>query len=182
MGLHPVKVRESSLLGPRRVLGDGHPQPWPPKPASSPVQTTVRLKSGSHWAEAGHPLSPSCWVGSRAQGGRVTWSSFLCSSRQHHHESAGPAPGPAGLRGERVGAARLPARPGPGAHAEQPGLQAQQVSKPLPWGRSPGHTAQGRVPTPGHRLPRSPADQIRLTACRVPAASLPTHDPKVASR
>lgn len=58
--------------------------------------------------------------------------SSLRSPRQHHHEGAEAAPGPAGLRRERVGAARLPSRSGPGARDGQPGLQAQQVSSPLP--------------------------------------------------
>lgn len=62
MGIYPVKVRENSssrarspsaffpswvamflpLLGPRRVMGNGHPQPCPPKTASSPVQIRVK--------------------------------------------------------------------------------------------------------------------------------------------
>ena len=56
-----------------------------------------------------------------------------------------------------MGAARLPERPGPGAHAAQPGPPAQQVSRPLPEGRC--HWA----PPPQGLGRRGPGDSLRFT-------------------
>lgn len=109
-------------------------------PTLPPVHGHAKL--GRPWA-TGPPSRPRrVRGGARRQSHRCP---CLRSPRQRHREPAEPAPEPAGLRPEGLGAARLPQGPGPGAPAAQPGPQAQQVSC-CPWGRT--HRSHGTAPSP----------------------------------